>query len=476
MTREPQMQRTPEQKSLFNQAIEFHKNDRRPEALEAYRLYLSQVPLDYQAWGNLGVLLRKMGKFAGAIAAHLRALELDPKNHTVRNNLINALVSEGEYDRAIAECAVILKDKPKDPEAFRLRLVALRCQGHHEQVLAELQAWEKLHGFHEKNRIQSALCRLTLGDYKGGFADFECRFAGGEVALPQNAPWPRWTGEDLKGKKIAVLPEQGMGDMIFMSRFLPSLKALGGEVHLLVKPPLLRFMQAVEGPDQVRGEIGMTEHFDYYTPIISLPHFLGFEGPQPPPAIRVNIPDDSRTRARRIVEPFRNRFRIGIVWTGSLTYPSNHKRSCSPEDFLGIARIPGVQLFSLYKGGAYEDFIKGGMAGIIVDACGDDRDLADAAAVIDEMDMLITTDTGVVHIAGTLGKENWNMLSAEGFWLYGLGDTTQWYPNMRIYRKDQDDLWPPVFASIEADLRQKLEAKALAAIAAKPHKKARHHG
>ncbi|HSF95624.1 MAG TPA: glycosyltransferase family 9 protein, partial [Thermohalobaculum sp.] len=113
----------------------------------------------------------------------------------------------------------------------------------------------------------------------------------------------------------------------------------------------------------------------------------------------------------------------------------------------------------LYKGDMHKDFLRSGMAGLILDACGSDRDFADTAAIIEKMDLLITTDTAVVHIAASLGKPVWNLLSREGFWLYGLGDTTPWYPSMRLFRQRRPHDWPGLFARVETELKTHLEAR-----------------
>ena len=169
---------------------------------------------------------------------------------------------------------------------------------------------------------------------------------------------------------------------------------------------------------------------------------------------RLTIPDDSRARAAKLMAPFKNRLKVGIVWTGSLTYRANHRRSTTPESFAGLAAVPGVQLFSLYKGDAHKDFLASGMAGVVIDACGRDRDFADSAAMIDAMDLMITTDTAVVHVAASLGKPVWNMLTWEGFWLYGEGAQTPWYPSMRLFRQPASGDWDSVFAEVEGELRK----------------------
>jgi len=243
-----------------------------------------------------------------------------------------------------------------------------------------------------------------------------------------------------------------------MSRFIPQLKEMGAEVSMVVKPPLQRLMAKLDGLDHILSGASKSHPYDYYTPNMSLPHFAGMPKDGPPPLPKLTIPDDSRERAKRVVHAFKDHFKIGIVWTGSLTYRANHRRSTGPDSFLGLAGVPGVQLFSLYKGDAHQNFVDGGMNGLILDACGRDRDFADTAAIIDEMDLMITTDTAVVHVAASLGKPIWHMLTWEGFWLYGDGDTTPWYPSMRIFRQKANGEWDDVFQRVEAELRKHLEA------------------
>ena len=295
------------------------------------------------------------------------------------------------------------------------------------------------------------------GNYQQGFADFERRYAGDEVSLPANAPWPRWLGEDLREKKILVMPEQGFGDAVLMSRFLPGLKARGAEVSMIVKPPLRRLLARLDGLDHMPEAARASQSFDFYTPNMSLPHFVGLPDGAPPPLPRLTIPDDSRSRAQALTAVHDASFRIGVVWTGSTTYRTNNRRSARPESFLGLATVPGVQLFSLYKGAAHDAFLNSGMAGLIVDACGTDRDFADTAAVIEKMDLMIITDTAVVHIAASLGKPVWNLLSREGYWLYGQGDTTPWYPSIRLFRQTGQGDWAELFGRVEAALRAHLE-------------------
>lgn len=441
----------------FQQAVEKHKAGDYDAAAKLYRLVLANKPDLPTAWTNFGALLRAQKKFDVAIAYHRKALQLSPKLVNALSNLANVLADIGQAEEAAEIREDLLKATPDDWGRIRDLAIAYRGCWRNQDVVDLVDAAEARLGPSEEGQLQRSLAHLMLGNYAEGFRDFEARYSGDEVALPKDSPWPRWTGEPLDGKRLLILPEQGFGDAILMARFLPQLKAMGAHVSMVVKPPLQRLFARLEGLDVMLSGASKSASFDYYTPNMSLPHFCGMPKDGPPPLPKLGIPPESRERAKRIVTPHKSAFKVGIVWTGSLTYRANHRRSTGPESFTDLALIPGVQLFSLYKGDAHADFISGGMAGMIVDACGADRDFADTAALIDEMDLLITTDTAVVHVAASLGKPIWNMITWEGFWLYGDGDTTPWYPSMRLFRQTNTGDWDDVFKQVEGELRSRVE-------------------
>lgn len=446
-------------KEAFAEAVKHHRAEDYDEAAKLYRLCLANQPDGVVTWTNYGALLRKQKKFDAAIACHRKALEIDPNNFNARSNLANALVDAGEAEEGVVLRQKILEEHPDDWSRIRDLAVAYRGCWRNQDAVDLIDASEKRLGTSEEGLLQRALAHLMLGNYREGFEDFEARYSGDEVSLPKDAPWPRWMGEPVDGKRILVLPEQGFGDAILMSRFLPALKAMGAEVSMVVKPPLQRLLANLDGVDHVLHGASKAQKYDFYTPNMSLPHFVGMpDNGAPPPLPKLTIPEDSRARAQRGVRAFKDHFKIGVVWTGSLTYRANHRRSTGPESFVGLAGVPGVQLFSLYKGDAHQDFVDGGMNGLIMDACGQDRDFADTAAVIDEMDLMITTDTAVVHVAASLGKPVWNMLTWEGFWLYGEKDATPWYPSMRLFRQSANGEWGELFQRVETELRKHLDS------------------
>jgi len=444
---------------LLQQAVQLHQDGDRAKAEILYRQCLQAAPHLAIVWSNYGALLREDKKFKASVANLRRALELDPTQNSIRSNLANALYSLGEFHEAIELREQLVTESPDNVEHIRMLAAALRGAWLNQEAIELVDDAEARLGPSSDFILQRGLAHLMLGHYRRGFKDFETRFDGPEISLPEDVLWPRWNGEPLEGKKIVVFPEQGFGDFILASRFLPALKAMGPQICLLVKKPLLRLVGKVQGVDELRDTIVKSEQFDYYTPALSLPYFTGLTHDNIPPPPQLTIPDDCRAKACRTVAPYKNRFRIGVVWTGSQTYLTNHRRSTKPESFLGLARIPGVQLFSLYKGEAHADYLNSGVASLIADACGDDRDFADTAAIIDEMDLMITTDTAVVHIAASLGKPVWNLLSYEGFWLYGAEDTTPWYPSMRLFRQTSVGGWDELFERVETELRRYLDER-----------------
>ena len=170
---------------------------------------------------------------------------------------------------------------------------------------------------------------------------------------------------------------------------------------------------------------------------------------------KLTVPSDAQDRAKALIAPHKNRFKVGVVWTGSSTYKGNAFRSFKHTEFLPLADIPGVQLFSLYRGPALSDYTADGTSGFIIDTASTERDFADCAATMEQMDLVITSDTATAHIAGTLGVAVWTVLHWDAFWVWRhTGASTEWYPGMRLFRQNTPLAWETVIAEVESELRQ----------------------
>jgi len=189
--------------------------------------------------------------------------------------------------------------------------------------------------------MQLAFAQLGQGDYAQGFENYKARWGGKELK-PRKMPMPEWVGEELDGKTILVLPEQGFGDAVLFVRFLPILSDLGATVRLLCERPLLRLFQGIAGADQVVTSLGDTDDADYWVNMVDLAQ-LHFEAVDiVPPPTTLTVPDDSVKRAKDVVAPHRSAFKVGVVWSGSETYKGNAFRSFSHLDMLPLTDLEAM--------------------------------------------------------------------------------------------------------------------------------------
>lgn len=437
---------------LREAAIRNHQAGDLDAARDLYRRYLARFPKDAPMWSNLGALFRSAKAHGLAAACQRRALELDPDSATVLNNAANALFDAGEVADALPLRRKVLAKEPGRAEHWSTLSKYLRALGRHAEAAAEAEKGIAAHPQDVELHIQRAFALLSLGKYPEGFEEFEWRWQGDEITLP-DLSFPRWGGEPIEGKTILVTPEQGFGDTMLMARFLPQLADRGCKVVLACKPPLERVFDELAGVERLVGMQGDLSGCDVWTPMMDLPRYLGTTLDTLPAPVGLTIPTDSAERARIITQPFPDRLKVGVLWSGSVTYRANHKRSFSHQRFLQLAQIPGVQLFSLYKGPLTEAFHADGTACLIVDAASSDRDFADSAALIAELDLVVTMDSAIAHVAGAMGARVWNLLHSEAYWLYEpFDDHTPWYPTMRLIRQPASGDWDAVFNLLEQDL------------------------
>jgi len=438
-------------------ATKAHHDNKLKQAQELYRAYLQNCPKDAVIWSNLGALFRKQKNYDLAVAAHMRALELEPAAPALMNNAANAYYDAGNISGSLKLRKNVIKSEPDNPDHYASLGKCYR--GLHQMDKAQqvlTNAIKKFPDFAELH-IQMAFVQLAQGNYQEGFKSFDWRWKGDELT-PPDFPFPKWNGEHLKGKTILVIPEQGFGDTVLMARFLPALKQLGCTIKMPVKQPLFRLFSTVQDDVMFIETKNELDGCDFWTPMMDLPLYLGATLDTLPEPTRLCIPEDARTRARKIIAPYQDRFKIGVMWSGSVTYRANHKRSFNHQRFLELCSIPNLQMFSLYKGPLQDAFHADGTSTIIVDAAGNDRDFADSAALMQELDLVISMDSAIVHIAGSLGVEVWNLLHSEPYWLYQpFPDHTPWYPSMRLMKQKKTGDWDSVFAELKTDITARIK-------------------
>ena len=441
------------------EATRLHQSGEAAGAAKAYAAYLARVPSDAGIWSNLGVLHRSEGRHLMALRAQQRAFALDSEDSGIVNNLANILSDIGQYDESIVLRRRLLDQKADDHNQKAMVGRCLRGAGRYQDAIDWLSKARQDHPDDAELEMQLAFAQLGAGRYADGLRSYKARWRAGELS-PRELPFPQWKGEDLTGKTLAVLPEQGFGDAVLFARFLPVIEGHGGRVLAYVERPLARLLADLDGADQIVTALTRSQGIDYWVNMMDLAELHFARGGAVPPPTRLNVPQDSVDRARQIVAPYEKVFKVGLVWTGSVTYKGNAFRSFTHREFLPLSDIDGVQLFSLYKGPRLEEYFADGSDAFLIDAGSTERDFADCAAMMRQMNLVITSDTATAHIAGSLGIPVWTVLHWDAFWVWRHhGDTTEWYPGMRLFRQKVPLDWGGVMSEVARALRESLDGR-----------------
>ncbi len=428
------------------------------EMLSSIGAALLADPGDGGAWSTLGVLMRRSGKLNEAIACHRRALEHAPENGSIWTNLGNALTEAGRLVEAVAAQEEARRRDPNNLSVLFNSVVGLRQAGRFAEALAMID--RAMAAAPDLSlRWERALTRLQIGDYVHGFHDYEARrflssYNGRTASLPA------WDGKALDGRAVFLTSEQGIGDALLMARYLPLVKACGGRVLYEGHAELRRVLSASD-IDEYRNW-GSPVSGDVEASQMDLPRLFDTTLATIPPPVRLTVPEEARRKASRLLgAPEPGTVRVGIVWSGRVTFADNARRATSLTPFLRFAEVPGVRLYSLQKGPPEAELAEMGPAQRLVVPLGPHlEDFADTAAMVEQLDLVIMTDSSVAHLAGALGRPVWNLVQYVPYWIYGFtGEWTPWYPSMRLFRQGVDLDWRPVFDRAVEALRDEVRRR-----------------
>ncbi len=385
------------------------------QAEQSLRRAVALRPGYLEALGNLGNVLKLRGDAAGAVDCYRQVLERQPDNATVCSNLGNALLALGHVEQA-AECYdLALRQAPDLPAAH----------------------WNR------------ALLWLQQGDFQRGWAEYEWGFAAGERPS-REFQQPRWQGEPLAGKRLLVWAEQGFGDTLQFARYLPQLRQQGARVIFECQPELTALVRdsgvadtVIGGGDESPGD------FDFQVPLLSLPGLLGARVDTIPAPGGYLLADPARVAAwSERLGPAQG-LRIGVAWSGNPQQPVNRLRACPAEQMLAaLSGLPGVTLYSLQKNVDLTD-------ARLVDMTADLHDFAETAAFVTNLDLVVTVDTAVAHLAGALGRTVWTLLSQPADWRWMEGDAnTPWYASMHLLRQPRPGQWDDLLGLVRRILTE----------------------
>jgi tetratricopeptide (TPR) repeat protein len=427
-----------------------------PEAIASCERAVQLRPDYADALNNLGLALAQDGRHEAAFAAFERARTLQPNSPATHNNLGRMLQKIGRWPESIAAFDQAIALRPSYAQAHANRGTSLLAQGEWEPALSSLRTATELRPDFADAWWNIAFLKLLYGHYQEGWPLFEWRLrCRGYAAQSRNFSVPRWTGDPAPKQTILVHAEQGFGDTIQFLRYLPLAKKRSAAAKILFEcqPELLRLIKAtkraaVEVIAASRGEdVAALPEFDHHIPLLSVPLAIKQFDPLPMEKPYLRAEAKLRTMWRKRLGKGKG-LRVGLVWSGRKTHEGDRQRSIEPEQLLPLLRTPSARFYNLQidASGALPSVLA--ESGLI-DLTADITDFADTAALISELDLVITVDTAAAHLAGALGHPVWTLLPFVPDWRWGLDrEDTPWYPTMRLFRQKADGNWDEVIHCI----------------------------
>ncbi len=439
--------------AYLNLGIALEEQGKLDEALVICQQAIQQFPANVDAHYNLGMVLYKQGKFENAIACYQRVLSLKPDFLQALNNLGKAFEEVGKLANAIECYHRAIELQPNNINSFNGLGNALQQQGKFTDAVACYSQGVELNVTHPEAHLNLALALLLVGDFQRGFSEYEWRLLVKEKQFPTNDfPQPLWDGKDLDGTTILLCLEQGLGDAIQFIRYANLVKQKGGKVIVWCLPDLQRLFEQVLGIDQLIVSPESAPNFDVRAQLISLPYLLGTNLA----TIPANVPYLAPPPGVEFTINKTLNLKVGIVWSGNPNNSLNNLRSFSLNYLIKLLDIPGVDFYSLQKEiTAEERTLLEQMP--ITDLSAYLHDFADTAAAISALDLVISVDTAVAHLAGALGKPVWILLCFTPDWRWMLErEDSPWYPTARLFRQQKSGDWEGVFERLASALKSKI--------------------
>jgi thioredoxin-like negative regulator of GroEL len=428
------------------------------EAEAVFRDVLAGAPGDAEAWSNLAAVLNATQRHPQAETACRAAIAVQPRFWAAWGNLGTALHHQQRYQEAVHAYAESLRRNPANADAWSNLGVALADQG---RMQASLQAHERAIALAPDNaemRVNRAMALLAAGDLARGFTENVWRWKAPGMK-PHGLGGPCWEGEDPAGRTILVHDEGGFGDTLQFVRYAPLLAKRGARVVLLVQPPLVRLLGRMPGLAGVVARGALLPPYDLHCPMLSLPHGFGTTLQTVParvPYLQADVSKAACWRAR-LAEAGAG-FRVGLVWSGAArpnmppAHAMDRRRSLPPACLAPLAGVPGVRFVSL-QAGPVAARPPPGLD--LLDPMAECADFDDTAAVVAGLDLVISVDTAVAHLAGALGRPVWLLSRYDACWRW-LRDRrdSPWYPTLNLYQQAVPGAWAPVIEAVAAELRR----------------------
>lgn len=432
-----------------NTAAALHRLGKGPEALMAARRAVDLAPEAADARNTLGAILAASGDLAGAEVQFRTALGLEPRQKAALTNLSELLTDTDRFGEAVdAACAGLVLD-PRDPMLHLDRGTARLNLGLLSEAEADFLAALAAEPGMPKARWNLAYLRLLQGRYREAWPDFGARLQvpRGRAEHPGHVQ-PLWDGGPLEGRTILVWTEQGLGDTLQFARYLPWVQARGGRVLFQVQPALRCLVDGLAGADRVLSTGEALPPFDLQAPLMDLPALSGSTPEDLPPPAPIALPAEYEPPpllAGALEGPGP---KVGLAWAGNPLHQNDARRSLDPALLAPLGSVAGVRWFSLQRDARSLPPLPG-----LVDLAPGSGSLADTAWALSRLDLLVTVDTALAHLAGSLGVPARLLVAFLPDWRWILGrEDTPWYPSLRLHRQPAPGDWAPVVASVAESL------------------------
>ena len=475
----------PDSVGIYNNlGVALHKQGEWEKAVEAYQKAIQIQPDFVEGHNNLGVVLEKKGELDAAVRAHHQALRIQPDFADAHRNLGDVLQKQGRWEKAVEAYQKAVQIQPDYVAAYNNLGIIWQKQGKLEQAIQVYhktlvirpnypQAHNNLaNTLKEQGKLKQAvqayhkaieinpgyadahknlgIALLLQSEFQQGWREYEWRLKSDDLCIG-NRDQTRWDGSSLNGKTILLYAEQGFGDTIQFIRYAHLLAEYDTEIIVECQPELLKLFKNIDIIKKLITVGESSPNFDVHASLLSLPGILGTDLESIPAEIPYLY---AKPGSYTDLSPC-SKFKVGIVWAGALKHPNDNNRSVELPQFSVLFDREACQFYSLQVGKRRDDIIRYNYSYTVIDLGVNFTSFFDTAAAILELDLVISVDTAVAHLAGALGKPVWILLPFIPDWRWLLKrEDTPWYPRMRLFRQTDTRDWAEVLQKVRLALEE----------------------
>jgi Tfp pilus assembly protein PilF len=442
---------------LNNIGVVLQKLKRYSESAEVYEDALDYIKDNPYLYSNLASVLELLGQSSKALEYFLEADRIMPNNPNFYSAIGGALCKLERFSESINYIEKAIRINPNNSNYyFNLALTYTAMQEHHKSIVFYEKSIELNPSFPQAH-FNLSIAYLTIGNYQKGWKEHEWRtYFIEDTNYTYVFKESSWKGENLNGQNLYIHSEQGLGDTIQFSRFLKDLKNINGKIIFNTHPELKELITTVKGYDELEATKTFTiEKGTNNILLLSLPNVLNIslssiKNEEPYISVPQEYVDKWKNKFDNISE-----FKVGVVWEPKSNSSTHKIRTVPLSNFFDLLKIPNVMLFSLQKGDTIQKLSQYPKTDRFVNLDIEINNFADTSAIIENMDLIISIDTSVIHLAGAMGKPTWTLLAKNPDWRWMLDrDDTPWYPTMKLFRQKTKGDWDSVFENVKKELFQ----------------------